>query len=336
MKVVRTDRELSCPGIDAGLVSKGARLITLPEDVTEEELAREASDADLLLTCYASITSRVIKEGKRLKGIVKYGVGIDAIDIGAARRRGIPVVNVPDYAEATVAEGAFAFMIALAKRLPGISQAVQQEGWIWPEPRWLGQDLAGKTLALIGAGRIGRRMARMAGAGFDMRVIAYDPYVQAADLLETNIQKMDDLEQAIGEADIISVHCVLNEQTRHLLGAAQIARLKPSAILINVSRGALIDEGALVRAVVDGRVAGVALDVYGQEPLARSGHPLSALYGRENVILFPHMTFYTREAMQRLEEETLRRCSEILEGAKVLVKSNDPRLRAQTSGVRFE
>src|SRR5436190_11970093 len=169
MKVVRTDRELPCPRIDAGLVAYGLQLVTLPESVTENELARETRDADLLLMCYTPITDRVISEAKCLKGIVKYGVGIDAIDINSAMSRGIPVVNVPDYAEATVAEGAFALMIALARRFPAITEVVQREGWVWPEPKYLGQDLAGKTLALVGAGRIGRHMARMASAGFGMR-----------------------------------------------------------------------------------------------------------------------------------------------------------------------
>jgi len=336
MKAVRTDRELKCPGIDAGLIARGVQLVTLPDGVTEDELAREVSDADLLLMCYTPITNRVISEARRLRGIVKYGVGIDAIDIASAMRRGIPVVNVPDYAEATVAEGAFALMIALAKRLPAIVGAVQSEGWIWPEPRWLGQDLAGKTLALVGAGRIGRRMARMAGAGFGMQVVAYDPYVNAAGMIADGIEKAVELPAMLAEADFVSVHCILKEETRHLVGEAEIARLKPSAILINVSRGALVDESALVRAIVDGRIAGLGLDVYGHEPLARKGHPLSELFGRDNVILFPHLTFYTREAMQRLEEDTLRRCVEILEGRSVLVRSKDPRLRAQTTGVRFD
>src|ERR1044071_1257000 len=335
MKVVRTDRELTCPGIDAGLLARRVKLITLPDSVSEEELTREVNDADLLLMCYTPITERVITEAKRLKGIVKYGVGIDAIDIASAMRRGIPVVNVPDYAEATVAEGAFALMIALAKRLPAINAAVQREGWIWPQQHWLGQDLAGKTLTLVGAGRIGRRMARMAAAGFGMRVLAYDPYVQAKNLLAEGIEKSTNLPEMMAQADFVSVHCVLNKETRNLIGAAEIARLKPSAILINVSRGAIIDESALVNAVVEERIAGVGLDVYGQEPLAREGHPLSPLYGRDNVILFPHLTFFTREAMERLEQETLQRCFEILDGGPVLVRSNDPRLRGQTKGVRF-
>src|SRR5882724_12096000 len=200
MKVVRTDRELTCSRVDAGLLARGMRLVTLPDSVAEDELIREVSDADLLLMCYTPITDRVLSGAKRLKGIVKYGVGIDAIDLAAAMRQGIPVVNVPDYAEATVAEGAFALMIALARRLPAITAAVQRESWIWPEPRWLGQDLAGKTLALVGAGRIGRRMARMASAGFGMRVLAYDPYVEAESMIAEGIEKANDLTAMLAEA----------------------------------------------------------------------------------------------------------------------------------------
>lgn len=335
MKVVRTDRELECPGIDAGLLARGVRLVTLPEGVSEAALADEVSDADLLLMCYTPITARVIAGATRLRGIVKYGVGIDAIDIAAAQQSGIPVVNVPEYAETTVAEGAFTLLIALAKRLPAITRAVQGEGWIWPEARWLGCDLAGKTLALVGAGRIGRRMARMAVAGFGIRTLAYDPFVAADSMAAAGIQKANDLGAMLAQADFISVHCVLTPETHHLIGAAELAGLKPSAILVNVSRGALIDEAALVRAVVEGRIGGLGLDVYKQEPLARVGHPLSPLFGRDNVILFPHLTFYTEGAMRRLEQDTLARCFELLDGRPVLVRSQDPRLRTQSKGVVF-
>jgi D-3-phosphoglycerate dehydrogenase len=333
MKAVRTDRELECPAVDAGLRARGVELVTLPDGIPEAELARELADADLLLMCYTPVTARLIDAASRLKGIVKYGVGIDAIDIAAAMRRGIPVVNVPEYAEETVAEGAFALMIALAKRLPAITASVAREGWIWPEQRWLAHDIAGKTVGLVGLGRIGRSMARMAGQGFRARVLAYDPHVDAAAMREAGVEKVGDLHTLLGASNFVSVHCVLNEATRHLIGRRELACLKPSAIVINVSRGALIDEAALVEAIVEGRIAGAGLDVYSLEPLATSGHPMSPLFGRPNVILFPHLTFYTVEAMQRLEQDTLARCMEILDGRPVTVRSHDPRLRAQSVGV---
>jgi D-3-phosphoglycerate dehydrogenase len=328
-KIVRTDAELEMPRTDAHLRSLGAQLVLLPETVTEDELAREVADADLLLMCYARITRRVIEQATRLRAIVKYGVGIDAIDIEAARERGIAVANVPLYAEQTVAEGAFALLMALVKRFKPIQRAMDRDGWVWPEARWLASDLAGKTLGLVGVGRIGRSMARMAAA-FRMRVLGYDPHV--ADMPAI---RCGDLDAMLGECDVVSIHCVLNAQTRGLIGAAQLKRMKPSALLINVSRGEIIDEAALLTHLQARAIAGAALDVYGREPLARAGHPLSPLYAMDNVMLWPHLTFYTHEAMQRLEDETLARCLEALSGEPLTVRSADPRLRAQTHGVRF-
>ena len=333
-KAVRTDRELECPGIDAGLRAAGCDLVVLPDGVSEDDLIGAVRDADLLLMCYTPVTARVIAAASKLKGIVKYGVGIDAIDIAAAMARRIPVVNVPDYAEETVAEGAFALMIALARKLMPVGREMAAKGWAWPAAQWRGVDLARRTLGLVGTGKIGRSMARMA-AGFRMRVAGYDPHVSADAMRAAGIEKVEALPALLAMSDIVSVHAVLNADTRHLIGARELAAMKPSAFLINVSRGAIVDEAALVTALKDKQIAGAALDVYSQEPLAQAGHPMSALFGMDNVILFPHLTFYTGEAMTRLEADTLARCGEILAGQPVLVKSHDPRLRAQRNGVLF-
>ena len=325
-KVVRTDRELELPRVDASLREAGHDLVLLPDAVSERVLLEQTAGADLILMCYTPITRRVIQGARKLKGIVKYGVGIDAIDIPAARERGIPVVNVPEYAEETVAEGAFALMMALAKNLKKLERAMSADGWAWPRSEWLASDLAEKTVGVVGLGRIGSSFARMA-AGFRMRVVSYDPHVAHA--------THRDLHAMLAECDFVSIHCVLNDETRHLIGERELARMKPSAFLINVSRGAIVDEAALVRFLLEKRIAGAALDVYSEEPLAKHGHPLSPLYAMDNVILSPHLTFYTREAMARLEADTLERCREVLEGRPVTVRSRDPRLRAQTQGVRF-
>ncbi len=329
-KIVRTDRELEMTRVDAKLREAGAELVVLPDDVTQERLCAEVADADLLLMCYAKINRAVIERATRLRAIVKYGVGIDAIDIDAARERGIAVVNVPAYAEETVAEGAFALLMALAKRFKPLQRAMQHDGWVWPEARWLGNDLSGKTLGLVGVGRIGVNMARMAAA-FRMRVLGYDPH--AADM---PAERFSDLGAMLAQCDYVSVHCVLNSQTRGLIGRAELRRMKQSACLVNVSRGEIVDEAALLAALLSGQIGGAALDVYGTEPLSRTGHMLSPLYAMDNVILSPHLTFYTHEAMQRLEDETLERCFEALEGRPLTVKSRDPRLRAQTRGVCFD
>lgn len=335
IKVVRTDQELECPIIDTALIDKGVDLVLLPDGIHEDALIEAVRDADLLLMCYTPITEKVINAASHLKAIVKYGVGIDAIDIEAAKARGIPVVNIPEYAERTVAEGAFTMMIALAKRLIPIDRAMHTNDWVWPETAWRGADIAGKTVGLIGAGKIAQSMAQMAGAGFDARVIGYSPHSSPDRMRDNGIEPIESLNQVMAESDFVSIHCVLNDETKHLIGRDQIAAMKPNAFLINTARGAIVDEMALLDALQNGQIAGAGLDVYSREPLNQSDHPLRALYDMDNVILLPHLTFFTEDAMDRLEQETLYRCFEALEGRPVLVKSGDPRLRGQSTGVAF-
>ena len=336
MRIVRTDRELRCPRIDATLRADGHDLTLLPEGASEDALAEAVADADLILTCYTAVTARVIAAAPALRGIVKYGVGIDAIDISAAIARDIPVVNIPEYAEKTVAEGAFALLIALTRKLAPLHLAMRADGWAWPEPCWMGSDIAGKTLGLVGVGRIGRSMARMAGAGFGARVLGCNPGMDAETMRAAGVEPRDDLHSMLGECDFVSIHCTLNDTTRGLIGAAELAAMRPGAILINVSRGAIVDEAALLSALRSGHLGGAGLDVFSREPLNRADHPLGPLFDMDNVLLTPHLTFYTAEAMDRLETETLDRCREIIAGRAVTIKSTDPRLRAQTAGVRLQ
>ncbi len=334
IKIVRTDAELETPRIDAALRKRGDMML-LPDGASEDEVIAATRDAVLLLMCYTPITARVIAEAKQLKGIVKDGVGIDAIDIEAAKARKIPVVNVPEYAEETVAEGAFALLIALAKKLRPLQKAMNEHGWAWPSAQWLGADISGKTLGIVGFGRIGQSMARMAGKGFNARVLAYNPDMPEEKMRSAGVEKCDDLHDMLAQSDYVSIHATLSPATHHLIDADALSVMKPSAILINSARGALVDEAALVRALQSGQIAGAGLDVFSREPLAKTGHPLSPLYEMDNVILTPHLTFYTQEAMQRLEDDTLARCDEILLGKPVLVKSRDPRLTGQQHGVVF-
>lgn len=335
-RALRADAELECPHLYDGLRARGIELVLLPDGVAEQDLARETGDADILLMCYTPVTARVIEAARRLRGIVKYGVGIDAIDIEAAKAHRIPVVDVPECAERTVAEGAFTLLLALARKLAPMHEAMRRDGWLWPGAPWLASDVGGKTLGLVGVGRIGGSMAQMAGAGFNMRVLGCDPHVSSGVMRAAGVEKREDLHAMLGECHFVSIHCVLSDATRGLIGEREFAAMKPGTILINVSRGALLDEAALLRALRSGRLGGAGLDVYASEPLQRTGHALSGLFEMDNVILLPHLTFFTREAMQRLEEETLQRCDELLAGDPVLVKSRDPRLASQQHGVRFD
>ena len=334
MRIVRTDCEIETPRIDEGLRRDGHELLLLPHAVGEAGLIEALAGTDVLLACYTPVTAKAIAAASRLRGIVKYGVGIDAIDIAAAKRRGITVVNIPTYAEETVAEAAFAFIIALARRLPDLHRHMQKHGWAWPEPAWIGSDIAGQTIGIVGLGRIGRSLARMAGCGFGARVVAYDPWVSAADMEALGVVKLNALDDLMATADAVAVLAVLDSTTRGMIGTRELALMKPTAVLVNVSRGAIVDEAALVEALLEHRIAGAGLDVFSNEPLARKGHALSDLYGMPNVILSPHLAFYTRQAMERLERETLERCRELLNGEPVLIRSTDSRL-ADQANVRY-
>ena len=328
MKIVRTDAELYLPTLDDRLRAEGHDLVLLPDGVSQEALTAATRDADILMMCYTPVTRAVIQAAPKLRGIVKYGVGIDAIDIQSAKDHGVVVVNVPEYAENTVAEGAFLLMLALLRKLPALSAEMRASGWTWPEPRWLGRDVAGLTVGLVGFGRIGQWMARMAGTGFGAHVIAFDPHQPDDRFTAAGVERVT-LDDLLARADVVSLHTVLNDETRHIIGAAEFARMKPGALLINVSRGALVDEAALVTALDKGQLAGAGLDVYEREPLTLS-HPLQ---NRPNVILLPHLTFWTHQAMERLEEDTWARLSELFGGRPVTIRSKDPRLQGQMGAI---
>lgn len=335
MKIVRTDSELQTPVIDNTLRQEGHELVLLSESVSEQQLCEAVRDCDILLVCYTPVTKKIMESASKLKAIIKYGVGIDAINIPEANARDVIVVNVPEYAEETVAEGAFAILMALAKKIPMLYKQMQKSGWAWPEQQWLGLDLCRKTIGIVGCGKIGASMARITGKGFGMRVLGYDPHKTYTELGECGIQKIDDLDTMLAECDFISLHAVLNEETIHLIGAAQFLAMKPTAILINSARGALVDESALLAALENKQIAGAGLDVYSTEPLNQTGHPLSQLFQMDNVLLFPHLTFYTSEAMERLEKDVLERCAEIIEGRPVMIRSKDPRLQGQKGQVYY-
>lgn len=325
MKIVRTDAEIYLPTLDDRLRAEGHDLVLLPDGATEEDICTAVADADILLMCYAPITRRVIEAAPRLRGIVKYGVGIDAINLAAARDQGVTVVNIPEYGERTVAEGAFLLLLALRRKLTPLLKQMDSEGWTWPEERWMGNDIAGMSLGVVGFGRIGQAMAQMAGAGFGARVSAYDPHQTQLAFEAAGVERADALEDLLAKCDAISLHTVLNDQTRHLIGVEELSRMKEGALLINVSRGELIDEAAMIQSLDLGHLGGAGLDVYAKEPLSRD----HALFDRPNVILLPHLTFWTKEAMTRLEDDAYARINELLDGRAVAVRSSDPRLQHQ-------
>lgn len=306
-KILRTDAELYIIEQYLDELSEIADVVTT-ESHDEDELAGAAEDADIILTCYTNITARVINAAPNLKGIVKYGVGTDAIDIEAATAKGVMVANCPDYGSDTVADHAFALMISLARKIPALDRVMRENAWAWPKPEHLGVDLAGKTAGLIGFGRIGRAMSRRC-EGFSMTRLVFDPYVDPASAGEYNVTFVA-FDELLERSDFVSIHCVLTPETRGLIDAAALQKMKETAYLIDVSRGAIIDEDALIQAIDENLIAGAGFDVFAHEPLA----PDYPLLGRDNVILTPHLAWWTKEAFERVERETLDGIRDILAG----------------------
>ncbi|MBR6738335.1 MAG: hydroxyacid dehydrogenase [Oscillospiraceae bacterium] len=264
------------------------------------ELLQKAADADAILVRILELDEELMKSLPNLRVISKHGVGVDNIDLAAAKRCGIAVTVTPGANSTSVAEHTFALMIALAKKLPYVAAQYRKIGFAAKNVS-PGVELSGKTLGIIGIGNIGSRLARMAHFGFDMRVLAYDPYVKE---VPEGVELTDDVARIFRESDFVSLHCVLNEETQHIANAERLAMMKPTAMLLNCGRGPLVDEAALIEALQAGRLAGAGLDVTEQEPCP----PDSPLFAMPNVILTPHYAPTTRasaEACSRMAAENI-------------------------------
>ncbi len=264
------------------------------------EVAEALRDADIAFVNLVTVTEDALAGMRPGALIVRYGIGVDNVDVGAARRLGIRIANVPDYGSDTVADHAAASMLALLRRLPVFDAAIRAEGWINPDRVRPLPSLMSSTVGLVGVGRIGLLVARRLQA-FGIRILASDPFADPQRLRDAAIEPVA-LDALLAEAHGISLHLPANAETRHIIGPRSLARMRRGAMLVNTARGALVDEAALAEALADGRLGGAALDVFDPEPLA----PGSPLRGMSNVILSPHAAFYSVEsldALQRLAAE---------------------------------
>lgn len=328
-KIVLTDADMNImQSVRGDLDALGDVVIT--ENGDEGTLVRAVSDADLVVICYAPVTRRVIEAGKNLKAILKWGVGVDSIDMAAANERGLPVCHCPMYGSGTIADHAFAMLIALARKFVPLVNATRHGGWIWPDPsrKWAGMDLEGKTVGIIGLGRIGKKMARRCH-GFDMQVIVHDPLDRTAPPDAAFVEKVG-LDDLLRRSDFVSLHAVLNPDTRNLIHAREIDLMKPTAYLINTARGALVHEPSLVSALKAGRIAGAAIDVFEPEPLD-AAHPYFSL---DNVLVTPHFAYYTEEADNRLDRECLFSARRILNGETLVNVKNGDALESMGKAVQ--
>ena len=288
--------------------------IVLAESLDEEALIGQVKDVDaIIIRANGKVTARLMDAAPRLKVVGRHGVGVEAIDLAAAKARGIVVCNTPNANVESVAEQAVGFMLVLSKQILRADKALRQGRW---EVRYeyIGQELLGRTLGLVGMGRIGSRVAEICHFGFNMPVIYYD-VLDYPQLEEKLAARKVTLAELLLEADYISVHVPLLPSTSGMLGREQFARMKPGAIVINTSRGPVLDEAALVEALQSGHLGGAGLDVYAVEPTP----PDNPLFQLENVVLSPHMAAHTDDAlkaMSMIAEDVLR----VLEGQEPLYR----------------
>ncbi|MEM7355932.1 MAG: phosphoglycerate dehydrogenase [Acidobacteriota bacterium] len=264
--------------------------------LTEAELLPIIGDFDGVIAGDDELTERVLRAGlPRLKVISKWGVGLDSIDCAAAEKLGIPVYNTPGAFGEAVAEAAIGYLLMLTRHLHLVDQAVRRGEW----PKPVGQSLADKTLGLVGFGAIGRALASRAQV-FGMEILAADVRADVMDPVPG--VRFAAFEELLTEADYLCLACNLTAENRGLLGVAELARMRPTAYVLNMARGPLIDQEALVAALAEGRLAGAALDVYEEEPLPQD-HPLARM---EQVVLGSHNANNLAEANERVHRNTIR------------------------------
>ena len=274
---------------------------------SEEEIIALTQEADAVLNCYAKMTARVIENLNRCKIIARYGIGVDNVDLAAASKARILVTNVSDYCIDEVSDHALALLLALARHVAAADGAVKAGEWDVVARAGI-RRLRGQTLGLVGFGKIAKALASKVQP-LGMKVLVYDPYVEA-ELISRYGAEAVSLDRLLAEADAISIHVPLSSETRNLIGERELALMKSAAFLINTSRGGIVDEQALAAALKEGQLGGAALDVLSVEP-PPPDHPLRQA---PNVILTPHLAFYSRESVIELQTKAAEEVARALKG----------------------
>lgn len=308
MKVVITDHDYMNFEEEIALFkSVGAKLV-IAQCKTEDEVIEAAQGAIGLINADLPITRKIIESLPDLKVIARYGIGVDHIDVEAANDHQVYVANVPDYCQEDVADHALALIMTLTQKILHLNNQVKKGHWAFSDAAPL-HRLNTQTVGLISYGGIARILSRKLQAiGFT--VIAYDPYLK--DFQDELDVELVPLETLMSRSDVISVHAPLVKETRHLIDKELLRLAKPNAIIVNAGRGAVINETDLIEALLDGTIAAAGLDVLEQEPVDPK-HPLLEM---ENVLLTPHVAFYSEESMQELKEKTVLNILDVLKGKK--------------------
>jgi D-3-phosphoglycerate dehydrogenase len=282
--------------IEREALSKWRADVFAAQCATPQEVMEASRNADAIISQYAPITAEVISSLTRCKVLARYGIGVDTIDVAAATKHEIAVINVPSYCEDEVSDHALGLLMAWARRIPHYTDEIRKGAWNWKTGRPI-HRLRGQTLGLLGFGKIARVLAHKAIA-LGAEVIAHDPYVSDAFFEEEGIPSVG-LDEVLSRSDYLSIHVPLTSETRHLINADSLSQMKPTACLINTSRGAVVDEAALARAIQDGELAGACLDVV-EDEVPAANNPLLRL---PQVLLTPHVAWYSEESQIELRRK---------------------------------
>lgn len=293
---------LICDGLDSAavkLLEQDGHQVTLKKGITADELAQLIPDAEVVVVRSATkITAEVLEKAKNLKLVVRAGVGLDNVDAVAAQAKGISVTNTPNATSISVAEHAFALMLALARHIPQGNQSTKAGGW---ERKTLeGTELFNKTIGILGFGRIGQEVAKRAKA-FHMNVIVCDTVLDSELVNALEVEAVT-AEELLKRCDYLSLHLPINDKTRNMINAERIATMKKGVRIINTARGGLIDTAALISAVQSGQVAGAAIDVYDKEPPTKD----NPMFAMPQIICVPHLGASTVEGQLRAGAEVAR------------------------------
>jgi D-3-phosphoglycerate dehydrogenase len=294
------------------------RILSQPD---EAGLLREITEADALLV-RMPITAQAVRAGKRLRVVARHGVGLDYIPVDVCTELGIPVTFTPDANTESVAEHVIGSMLSLAHRMAPADRAIRRGNWSWRDSN-IGLDLFGRTLGIIGFGRIGSRVAEVASQAFRMPVLVHDPYLPANFSAAHGVTRAS-LDELLIKSDFVTLHAPLTPETRHLLNSARIGSMKRGSFLINAARGGLVETAALAKALSTHHLAGAALDVLEDEP----PKPDNPLLGLENVLITPHSAALTEEAMSRMGMTAAEDIVRVLRGETAINVANRPIKRA--------
>jgi len=306
--IVVTDYKFPDLALEEAAADKAGCVLIGHHCDTEAELTAAVAGADAVITQFARLSAPVVAAMTRARAIVRYGIGVDNVDLDAARQHGIPVANIPDYCIDEVADHTLSFILAMTRQVVTHTADLRAGHWRLAVPVSGMKVLRDQTVGLVGFGRIGREVAARLLA-FKCRVLVYDPMVPEADILRSGGLSVP-LPQLLAESDIVSLHCPSTTATRHIIGSAALAAMKPSALLVNVARGDLVDTNALLDALQSGHLGAAALDVFDPEPLPLA-HALRTL---PNVVIAPHIASVSVTAVQALRQGAIARAVAAVRG----------------------